>query len=768
MTRRAGGGKILVVNPPLLIKRDFIDYPYFANLGALQNAAVLEANGFHARVADAFSLRQSSAYPAGGDNFLAGCGIKRFLASIEEKDFDAILVCLSVFHRPFSRDKFTGRFLDALGKRFPGVPLVAADAYFGGMHYIDYDSDAFFANYPVVGSLIKYESESELLKWAAAGPDDRTPPRVRKGKGREIDLDTLPYPAWHAVDVNNYFKFLSRFFKATGRTEELADIAPYLPVVTSRGCLYGCSFCSTHTASGKRAYRRYSADYMRKYLRHLKKHYSIAGIAVLDGLANGDKKQFGLFLDAVESQGLRVSFVNGLRADRLLRSHATRLSRITPSLSFSVESASRNVRNGILKKNLSLEAAEKAAGWCKHEGLPLNIHYMVGVPGETKSEVNETFENALAMASVYGAAPLIQFCVPLPGTPLHRRCAEQSIELEPAAGDYFPFFFKKPCVETGSLNSRTLAGMVSIFKSRLEWLTPEKLIINLTYRCNNKCKMCAVGDRPRRDMDAGTCRKLLEDYFSRRVKMVDFDGGEPTIHPDFFKIIDAARRIGYEKITVTTNGRRLASRKFAARVLSGGITDLLISLYSHNSRTHEKITEVPGSFDQTVRGIRNALQLKPDGVNFGVNTVVVKDNYRNIGALMKLLVEFGVPRLNVQFPTPFGRARREHTPPLKEACDKLGRAIGRYGGKLEVRVINLPPCVMPEHKELVVADIEKYARHMAFVDTPPESLGVYLGRRRERSEECGGCVFYIVCEGFYAFEGEGPECPGPAAPQTRS
>ena len=42
--------------------------------------------------------------------------------------------------------------------------------------------------------------------------------------------------------------------------------------------------------------------------------------------------------------------------------------------------------------------------------------------------------------------------------------------------------------------------------------------------------------------------------------MVDFDGGEPTLHPDLMGIIGVAKGVGYENISVTTNARKMAKR----------------------------------------------------------------------------------------------------------------------------------------------------------------------------------------------------------------
>src|SRR6476646_9344931 len=52
--------RVLVVHPPVSVARDFIDYPYFADLGAVQLAGVLAARGDGVELCDAYALDGST------------------------------------------------------------------------------------------------------------------------------------------------------------------------------------------------------------------------------------------------------------------------------------------------------------------------------------------------------------------------------------------------------------------------------------------------------------------------------------------------------------------------------------------------------------------------------------------------------------------------------------------------------------------------------------------------------------------------------------
>jgi MoaA/NifB/PqqE/SkfB family radical SAM enzyme len=297
-----------------------------------------------------------------------------------------------------------------------------------------------------------------------------------------------------------------------------------------------------------------------------------------------------------------------------------------------------------------------------------------------------------------------------------------------------------------------LPTAASLLGTRLAALSPRKLIVNLTYVCNNHCAMCAVGDRPARHMDAERCAELLVEYFARGARLLDYDGGEPTLHPHLLRLVRLAKETGYERVNVTTNGRRLAARDFASRLLLSGIDSLLVSLYAADAERHDGMTGTPGSFAETVAGIRHAVRLRPRRVALGINTLVGRRNWDALRALARFVVELGVERLNVQFPTPFGRAASAHLAPWAEALNEVRATLDELGGRLDIAVVNLPPCRLPGHETTALADAEKYSRVMAFVDTPPENLAEYLSRRRTRRRECTGCAYSVVCEGDYEFD----------------
>ena len=156
--------RLLVIHPPVSVARDFIDYPYFANLGALQLAAVLAERFADARVdlVDAFALFDSRLRWREDGRAHLGASVDEVLArvctDIGDGDYDAIVVAYGVFHRPPHRDDVLAALLEGLRERF-AAPVLLADCYQSGQHYVEVPGEQVLAAYPEVDALIKYEAE---------------------------------------------------------------------------------------------------------------------------------------------------------------------------------------------------------------------------------------------------------------------------------------------------------------------------------------------------------------------------------------------------------------------------------------------------------------------------------------------------------------------------------------------------------------------------------------------------------------------------------
>ncbi|EYF06364.1 radical SAM protein [Chondromyces apiculatus] len=795
-----------IVFPPIRASRDFIDYPYFADLGAVQAAAVIRGVEGSVSLVDALALPGATLEPlsprgaapgpggrtqgpedgaTGADQIRLGVSPEVVVAAVPEA-VGAVVFALTPFHRPPTRDPMLAAVLEPLRARHPEVPFVLADLYQSGQHVVDAASEAILAAYPEIDVLLRYEAEQSLPPLLAALRERGRPARPFALQGKEpAPLDALPLPAWDLVDLGAYFRFHEAVVARLGRPRWAFPIdGASLPLLTSRGCPYRCVHCSSNPTSRRngeiiapKTQRRYSAAYLDRLLADLKQR-GARRVHLLDELVNVNEAHFDALLEMLARHDLRFEVPNGMRADYVLPRHLAAMRGRLTTLSVSAESGVQQVVDRIVDKQLDLAEISRVGQEAAEAGVEMLVHFMIGLPGETRRDINGTLDFALRLHEETGAWPSVQFATPLPGTRL-ARMAQQPIGEDPTSPgsqegrapaaqrsaaralplieDYGPYFQQAPSIETADFTLEDLRRFKWTFDQRLlAGQGPKKVIMNVTYRCNNRCTFCATGTRTQFDGNVERQRELLVKYRKLGVRLLDLDGGEPTLNPNLLGIVQFARRIGYEKVNVTTNARMASYDEFARKLTHSGVTSVLVSIHGPDAQTHAQNVGVAEAFDQTCAGARALVRHAPPGVELGVNITLTKSNHRKLWGVAELALSLGMPWLNIQFLTPFGRATSSVAPDTAEAARESMRVIDAFKGQMKIQVINLPFCFMPGYEDHLTGDLLKLERHMLFVNNDEVNLFEYLRERRVKKEVCGGCPHAIFCGGFYELE-DAPE-----------
>lgn len=751
--------RVLVVHPPVSVARDFIDYPYFSDLGAVQVAGELRARGFAVELIDAFAMPSAGLVARADGRLHLGASVDEILARVPADlgAGDAIVVAYTPFHRPPHRDDVLASLLQGLqGLRATGATVLLCDCYQSGQHYVDAAGADVLASYPEVDALVQLEAEALLPQLLAAIGRGERPRGAFRGSDVP-DLDALAFPAWDLVDLAAYQAFHAKVVRDLGRGAWAFPIdGRTLPVITSRGCPFSCVHCSSNPgreAGAPKTQRRLSVERMRALFLELARVHRAGRLEVLDELVNVNERHFEGFLDAIEEADVAFDVPNGMRADYLFDRHLRRMRGRVSTVSVSAESGVQRVVDEVVGKRLDLAAITRVAEDAHREGVPLMIHFMIGLPGETAQEVNGTLSFALDLWDRFRAFPAVQFATPLPGTALARG---RSL---PVVTDWGPMFQTAPSQPGAALSADELRRFKWTFDQRLAASQgPEKIIINVTYVCNNHCTFCAVGTRTQVDGHPTRQREHLDHHRARGVRMVDFDGGEPTMNPELIPLVRYARSIGYERVNVTTNGRMAFYEPFARKLVRSGLTTLLFSVHGPDARTHAQQVGVAEAFEQTIGGIENCVRHAPSSVELGMNITITKGNWDKLEAVAELALDLGLPWLNIQFLTPFGRATRWVAPDLPRAAEVAMRVIDRFRDRMKLQVINLPFCFMPGYEAHLTGDLLKLARHMVFVNNDEVNLAEYLAERRTRKPVCETCPHACFCGGFYELE-SAPEPP---------
>ncbi len=141
--------------------------------------------------------------------------------------------------------------------------------------------------------------------------------------------------------------------------------------------------------------------------------------------------------------------------------------------------------------------------------------------------------------------------------------------------------------------------------------------------------------------------------FGRPYPVLIITGGDVLMRPDAFELIKHARGLGIPvglAPSVTPKLTDEAIRQFADL----GVSIVSLSLDGATASTHEGIRGVADHFDATVRALA---RLVAAGFTVQVNTVVMRDNVRELPAIAQILKDVGVKVWEVFFLIPVGRGQ---------------------------------------------------------------------------------------------------------------
>lgn len=206
------------------------------------------------------------------------------------------------------------------------------------------------------------------------------------------DLTQLPWPAYDLVDFAAYASSTAREFNPQ-RPPEL----PYVRMVVTRGCPFGCSFCQVELISGRKVRARDPEDVVNELL-FLKETYGIRSVIFDDDnllMAPGGfaKKLFTLMVaKKLDVKWIGIAFALFLLDDELLD-----LMRASGCIGINVaiESGNERVLKEIVGKPIkNLGQAKDIIRRIRDRGMYCITNFIVGFPGETWDDIRETIRFA--------------------------------------------------------------------------------------------------------------------------------------------------------------------------------------------------------------------------------------------------------------------------------------------------------------------------------------------------------------------------------------
>ena len=186
--------------------------------------------------------------------------------------------------------------------------------------------------------------------------------------------------------------------------------------------------------------------------------------------------------------------------------------------------------------------------------------------------------------------------------------------------------------------------------------SPFIAIWEITRACDLRCVHCRAEAIPNRNPNELTWEqgtKMIDDIasFGDNPPLIVFTGGDPIKAPDLCKYIEYADKKGL-RVAVTPSATPLLTREAIFKMRDHGLTRMAISLDGSTAEIHDNFRKQPGSFDHTIRALKDALDA---GLTIQVNTTISRWNINDIDDLCELMRSFGLTLWAVFFLVPTGR-----------------------------------------------------------------------------------------------------------------
>ena len=281
----------------------------------------------------------------------------------------------------------------------------------GGSHGTFWDENA-LREYPSLDIVVRREGEQTFIELIdkinnqsslnnVLGITYRNVEKIVRNEDRPFieDLDSLPFPAHHLMPIEN--------LKHNGKI--------IFPLVSSRGCVFWCDFCSTVRMFG-RGYRMRSPKNVVDEMQFVHDKYGVDQVTFYDDAFSVDRDRVIKICEELQNRKLHMKWDCGTRVDMVDRElMKTMRDSGCFAVWLGVESGSEAIL-GAMNKRIKLDQTRLAYKTAHQLGLMTIANVVLGFPGETEQTARETirFVNELNPDDVG-----FYIATPYPGTPMY-------------------------------------------------------------------------------------------------------------------------------------------------------------------------------------------------------------------------------------------------------------------------------------------------------------------------------------------------------------
>lgn len=282
--------------------------------------------------------------------------------------------------------------------------------------------------------------------------------------------------------------------------------------------------------------------------------------------------------------------------------------------------------------------------------------------------------------------------------------------------------------------------------------------------CNYRCGFCYYFDQLTKITPLDTILQRV-DYLDRcGITEVDLSGGESSVHPQWFDILQYCSSKGMY-ISTLSNGYKFADIDFMKKSQDFGLREILFSLHGYDKNSHDHIVGNIHGFSKITTAIKNAHKL---GILVRINCTVTHYNHEHLPTLFAdLVLELNPLELNFLTLNYWGDAHDQQQLDYALVTPSIHRAIDRLVNVVPIINVRYTPfCFMVGYERHVC----NYYQHIydvfdwniALYDytldpatyTANKLTHLYNAAKQNRlrtyykKPECVKCKNYLICDGI--------------------
>ncbi len=258
---------------------------------------------------------------------------------------------------------------------------------------------------------------------------------IKKNPNRPLieNIDDIPFPAWHKLDMKQYLDFNYLFNKKA------------FPIITSRGCTGRCTFCDAQGVWSGRLRMR-SAPNIADEISALRSKYGVNHIVILDDNFTINRKRAELICSEIENRDLKISWECNGRVDRVNREVLDMMRKAgCIYIAYGIESGSQEILD-YTRKNITLEQIRTAVKATKESGMRVGGFFMMGFPPETEEHIKSTVDFIKELNLDWVSE--LSILVPYPGTEIYKVMKSEGLLIREDWDKYYKAFSNEVQVES--------------------------------------------------------------------------------------------------------------------------------------------------------------------------------------------------------------------------------------------------------------------------------------------------------------------------------